>query len=543
MKRILIILSFIATTIPMLLSQQQQFRWTPDDKLKYAERIISSYYVENVDRDTIVDEAIRAMLMTLDPHSVYSTPEETRELNEPLSGNFSGIGIKFNLISTDTLYVIETVAGGPAKKVGIQPGDRIIQVNDTVIAGVKMKNTEVMKKLRGPKGTVVNVKVQRKGVPELIDFAITRDDIPIYSVESAYMADPTTGYILVTQFGENTPKEFAEALAKLKKQGMKNLIIDLQSNGGGYLNAAYELAANFLNKGDLLVYTDGPRIPSNVYKAEKDGSFPKDGRVVVLVDQYSASASEILSGALQDHDRAAIVGRRTFGKGLVQRPFPFPDGSMIRLTTARYYTPSGRCIQKPYAKGKGEEYQLDMLNRYKSGELWSADSIHFDESLKCRTLNNGRTIYGGGGIMPDVFVAVDTTYYSPYYRDLVAKGVFNSFVLDHVEKNRKQLLKSYPTEDAFYASFAVSPEMEAALIAAAEKDEVPYNDEQWQRSAPFVRAALKGLMARDLYDNGSYVRSTNPLNPVYMEALRLVCDPERYNQLINGSKRAFHKKS
>lgn len=282
MKRILIILSFIATTIPMLLSQQQQFRWTPDDKLKYAERIISSYYVENVDRDTIVDEAIRAMLMTLDPHSVYSTPEETRELNEPLSGNFSGIGIKFNLISTDTLYVIETVAGGPAKKVGIQPGDRIIQVNDTVIAGVKMKNTEVMKKLRGPKGTVVNVKVQRKGVPELIDFAITRDDIPIYSVESAYMADPTTGYILVTQFGENTPKEFAEALAKLKKQGMKNLIIDLQSNGGGYLNAAYELAANFLNKGDLLVYTDGPRIPSNVYKAEKDGSFPKDGRVVVL---------------------------------------------------------------------------------------------------------------------------------------------------------------------------------------------------------------------------------------------------------------------
>ena len=268
-----------------------------------------------------------------------------------------------------------------------------------------------------------------------------------------------------------------------------------------------------------------------------------DSRVVVMVNQYSASASEILAGAMQDNDRGLVVGRRTFGKGLVQRPFPFPDGSMIRLTTARYYTPSGRCIQKPYAKGKGEEYQLDMLNRYKSGELWSADSIHFDESLKCRTLNNGRTIYGGGGIMPDVFVAVDTTYYSPYYRDLVAKGVFNSFVLDHVEKNRKQLLKSYPTEDAFYASFAVSPEMEAALIAAAEKDEVPYNDEQWQRSAPFVRAALKGLMARDLYDNGSYVRSTNPLNPVYMEALRLVCDPERYNQLINGSKRAFHKKS
>ena len=278
---------------------------------------------------------------------------------------------------------------------------------------------------------------------------------------------------------------------------MRHLILDLEDNGGGYLGAAVSLAGQFLPFGAPVVSTRGLHSDPMTFDVDTWGG-NTDSRVVVMVNQYSASASEILAGAMQDNDRGLVVGRRTFGKGLVQRPFPFPDGSMIRLTTARYYTPSGRCIQKPYAKGKGEEYQLDMLNRYKSGELWSADSIHFDESLKCRTLNNGRTIYGGGGIMPDVFVAVDTTYYSPYYRDLVAKGVFNSFVLDHVEKNRKQLLKSYPTEDAFYASFAVSPEMEAALIAAAEKDEVPYNDEQWQRSAPFVRAALKGLMARDL---------------------------------------------
>ena len=533
MKRILIILSFIATTIPMLLSQQQQFRWTPDDKLKYAERIISSYYVENVDRDTIVDEAIRAMLMTLDPHSVYSTPEETRELNEPLSGNFSGIGIKFNLISTDTLYVIETVAGGPAKKVGIQPGDRIIQVNDTVIAGVKMKNTEVMKKLRGPKGTVVNVKVQRKGVPELIDFAITRDDIPIYSVESAYMADPTTGYILVTQFGENTPKEFAEALAKLKKQGMKNLIIDLQSNGGGYLNAAYELAANFLNKGDLLVYTDGPRIPSNVYKAEKDGSFPKDGRVVVLVDQYSASASEILSGALQDHDRAAIVGRRTFGKGLVQRPFPFPDGSMIRLTTQRYYTPSGRSIQKPYVAGEEDSYEHELIDRLQHGEYTNADSVHFADSLRYETLRLRRPVYGGGGIMPDRFVAVDTTKYSDYYRDIVAKGLLNQYCVNYIDENRKALRKKYRTEDSFVEQFTVTPEMLDGLRALGEKEGVKFNQEQYDRSLPVIQTIMKALIGRDLFTQSTYFRIANVLNPVYGEAVRIITTPAEYDGVLS----------
>ncbi len=533
MKRLISILSLLACAIPMLFSQQQQqFRWTPDDKLKYAERIISSYYVEEVNRDTIVDEAIKAMLKTLDPHSIYSTPEETRELNEPLSGNFSGIGIKFNLVSTDTLYVIETVAGGPAKKVGIQPGDRIIKVNDTIIAGVKMKNSEIMKRLRGPKGTVVNVKVQRKGVPELIDFAITRDDIPIYSVEASYMADLTTGYILVTQFGENTPKEFSDALNKLKKQGMKNLIIDLQGNGGGYLNAAYELAANFLNKGDLLVYTDGPRIPTNVYKADKDGSFPKDGRVVVLVDQYSASASEILSGALQDHDRAAIVGRRTFGKGLVQRPFPFPDGSMIRLTVSKYYTPSGRCIQKPYTKGDVEGYSSDMLKRYESGEFMHPDSIHLPDSLQYKTLHKQRIVYGGGGIMPDRFVPIDTAWYTPYYRDMMAKGIFNKYIINYIDSNRKGLTDKYPTEQSFIDSFTPDDDFNNGFIAMGKENGVEFNEEEYSKSKTQIDTILKALLASDLYEGASYSRIVNEINPTYQEGLRLINDKKEYERLL-----------
>ncbi|MCM1503629.1 MAG: S41 family peptidase [Muribaculum sp.] len=532
MRHLTAILTLLVYATPILFGQNQQFRWTPDDKLKYAERIISSYYVEEVDRDTIVDEAIKAMLQTLDPHSIYSTPEETRELNEPLSGNFSGIGIKFNLVSTDTLYVIETVSGGPAKKVGILPGDRIIQVDDTIIAGVKMKNSEVMKRLRGPKGTVVNVKVMRKGVPDLIDFAITRDDIPIYSVEAAYMADPTTGYILVTQFGENTPKEFSEALNKLKKQGMKNLIIDLQGNGGGYLNAAYELAANFLKKGDLLVYTDGPRIPTQKYTAEKDGQFPADGRVVVLVDQYSASASEILSGALQDHDRAAIVGRRTFGKGLVQRPFPFPDGSMIRLTVSKYYTPSGRCIQKPYKKGDFEDYTMDILNRYESGEFMHSDSVHVADSLQYTTLRNHRTVYGGGGIMPDKFVPIDTTWYSPYYRNMMAKGIFNKYILNYVDSHREELLKQYPDEQAFIDKFTPSDSFRDGFINMGKESGVEFNEEEFKRSETYINTILKALLASDLYESSTYSRIVNDINPTYKEGLRLINDKKEYERLL-----------
>lgn len=510
----------------------QRRELTPDQKLRMAQALIQSYYVEDVDGQQLTDEAIKAMLKTLDPHSSYTDADETKELTQPLEGKFSGIGIQFNA-ATDTVYVIQTVSGGPSEKVGIRPGDRIIAADDSIIAGRKLPNSAILKILRGEKGSKVRLKVKRAGVPEQIEFVVTRDDIPIHSVDAAYMANDSTGYIRVSRFAEDTANEVAEAVEKLRKNGMRNLIIDLQDNGGGYLGAAVELASEFLSKGDPVVYTKGLHSAPAYFNLEKDGKY-RDMRVVVMVNQYSASASEILSGALQDNDRGLIVGRRTFGKGLVQRPFPFPDGSMIRLTTARYYTPSGRSIQKHYEKGQGEEYMLDMLNRYKSGELWSADSIHQVDSLRYETLHNHRPVYGGGGIMPDVFVPVDTMFFSPYYRDLNAKGVINQFCLNYVDANREKLIKEYPTEDSFIEHFEITPELEQQLIAAGTKEKVEFNEEQWLRSRDYVLAVIKGLLSRDLYEDGSALRAINPLIPDYREALELINDTERYNKLLRA---------
>jgi len=528
MKKLIIALAAAAA----LLAGAQTYELDASKKLRYAEGIISNFYVEEVNEDSLVDEAIKAMLATLDPHSQYSTPDETRDLNQPLEGKFSGIGIMFNMVK-DTVYVIQTTVGGPSEKAGIRPGDRIISANDTVIAGKQLKNHQIIKVLRGPKGSPVKLLVKRGGVAEPIDFMLRRDDIPIYSVDDAYMANDSIGYIRVSRFAESTADEVAKAMKRLRSKGMRHMILDLEDNGGGYLGAAVQLAAQFLPQDAPVVSTGGLRSEPMTFNVETKGGDVRS-RVVVMVNQYSASASEILAGAMQDNDRGLVVGRRTFGKGLVQRPFPFPDGSMIRLTTARYYTPAGRCIQKPYEKGKGEDYHLDMLNRYKSGELWSADSIHFDEKLKYKTLQNGRTVYGGGGIMPDVFVPVDTTFFTPYYRDLVAKGIVNTFVVNQVEKHRKELLGNYPDEDSFYNGFNITPQLEQELFEVAEKEGLPFNEEQWQRSGVYIRAMLKGLMARDLYDNGSYVRATNPYNPVFVEALLLVSDPHRYGKLIRG---------
>lgn len=509
---------------------RQNGSMTPQQKLQAAAFVIDQYYVEEVDNDTIVEEAIKAMLKTLDPHSAYSTPAETEELNQPLEGKFSGIGIQFNL-NQDTVYVIQTTQGGPCEKVGVRPGDRIISANDTVIAGKKLQNSDVIKVLRGPKGSKVNLKVKRAGEPEFIDFHLVRDDIPIYSVDAAYLVDDTTGFISVTRFAESTAREVREAADSLIRLGMRNLILDLSSNGGGYLGSAVELASEFLPYGSPVVSTKGLHVPPYTYGVEDNRQLPVD-RLVVMVDQYSASAAEILSGAVQDNDRGLIVGRRTFGKGLVQRPFPFPDGSMIRLTTSRYYTPSGRCIQKPYEKGKGEEYQLDLLNRYKSGELWHADSVHVDKSQVYKT-KNGRTVYGGGGIMPDVFVPVDTSRYTPYYRDMVAKAVIAKYVIDYIEHNRTELLEKYPNEEMFAKNFEPSQAMVRELISRGEKEGVTFNEEQWDTSKEILLAILKGLMTRDLYENGIYVRSVNPLNNDFKEAYRLINDKERYIELLN----------
>ncbi len=502
------------------------------NKIAQAEKIIEACYVDTVNSDQLAEEAIKAMLATLDPHSTYSDPEETKELTTPLDGNFSGIGIQFNMLN-DTLYVIQTTSGGPSEKVGILPGDRLIQADDSIISGVKRPNSGIIKILRGPKGTPVKLKILRKGVADPIDFLVVRDDIPVYSIDAAYMADPTTGYIRLSRFSESTPKEISEAMAKLRKQGMKNLVLDLQDNGGGLLGSAIDLGARFLNRNDLVVYTKSPSMGEHFYATERDGEF-KDGRVVVLVNQYSASASEITAGALQDHDRGVIVGRRTFGKGLVQRPFPFPDGSMIRLTVSKYHTPSGRCIQKPYERGKSDEYRKDILHRYESGEFTSADSIHFSDSEKYSTLRTGRTVYGGGGVMPDVFVPVDTTGYSVYYRDLTAKGILNRFAISYVDDNRKELKKLYPTERSFLENFNITPAMIDEMVRLGETDSVKLNPEQLEISRKTIETILKGIIGRDLFETQTYFKVVNPvLNPVYVKGLEIANDPEEYRRLLS----------
>lgn len=530
------VISVVAVCLLPLAAQAQgkdkgEFKLTPDRKLLMAEQVIERFYVDSVDAGNMVQDAIVAMLKTLDPHSSYSDPEETKELTTPLEGNFSGIGVQFNMLN-DTLFVIQTTSGGPSEKVGILPGDRIVQAGDSVIAGRKLPNSRIIKILRGPKGSEVDLKVLRRGEAEPIVFHVVRDDIPVYSVDAAYMADPTTGYIRVSRFGEETDKEFDSALEKLRKQGMKNLIVDLEDNGGGYLQAAHQLASHFLDKGDMVVYTDAPKMGRTVYAVEKPGNFNK-GRLVIMANQYSASASEILSGAVQDNDRGLIVGRRTFGKGLVQRPFPFPDGSMIRLTVSRYYTPSGRSIQKPYAPGDEESYRKDMLHRYEAGEFSSADSIHLPDSLRFETLHNHRPVYGGGGIMPDLFVPIDTTAFTPYYRNLVAKGILNRFCITYVDRNRSQLNREYPDVDAFIAKFSVDSAMIDDIVKLGVADSVKLDSAQLERSRPMIETIVKGVIARDLFDTSAYFRVVNPqLSPVYREALGLINDERRYNKLL-----------
>ncbi|MBD5253807.1 MAG: S41 family peptidase [Barnesiella sp.] len=501
-------------------------------KLRLAEAVIENYYVDSVDADKMVEQAIIAMLKTLDPHSAYSTAEETRQLNEPLEGNFSGIGVRFQMLN-DTLYVIETIAGGPSEQVGILPGDRILECNDTVIAGVKMKNTDIMKILRGPRDTEAVLKIKRRGVDRTITFNVTRRDIPINSVDAWFMADATTGVIVVSRFAENTPAEMRDAIKALKKRGMKNLIIDLTGNSGGYLKSAYEIANMFLRKGDLLVFTDAPRLGRTDYLADEDGIM-LDNRVVVMVDQYSASAAEILAGAIQDNDRGVVVGRRTFGKGLVQRPFPFPDGSMIRLTVSKYYTPSGRCIQKPYVSGDPESYYHDIADRYNNGELLNADSAyHYADSLMYRTLRNGRPVYGGGGIMPDINVPLDTTFFTPYYRDIVAKGVLNKYCVTYVEDHRAAMLKAYPKVEKFVDDFQAGADLMQGLRDAAAAEGIEFDQEQYDRSAPYLANIVKALIGRDLYGQDAYYRVAYLNNPIFLKARDLINSPDKYTLILN----------
>ena len=504
------------------LPAQNKLLDSPSRKLQLAEFAISNLYVDKVDEDKLVETAIVSMLEELDPHSTYSDPEEVKRLNEPLQGNFDGIGIQFNM-ATDTLFVIQPVSGGPSEKVGILAGDRIIEVNDTVIAGVKMNTDEVMRRLRGPKGSTVTVKVLRAGVKELLPFTIKRDKIPVYSLDASYMVEGKIGYIRVNRFAATTGQEFTDALHKLQKQGMKDLILDLQGNGGGYLNAAIEVVNQFLSRKQLIVYTEGRRNPRAEFDAEGNGDF-LTGRLAVLVDEFSASASEIVTGAIQDWDRGVVVGRRTFGKGLVQRPIDLPDGSMIRLTVARYYTPSGRCIQKPYESI--EQYNRDLIDRYNRGEMLSADSIHFPDSLKYKTLRLGRTVYGGGGIMPDYFVPVDTTMYTGYYLALRDKGAIVQQNLKWVDAHRAEWMEKYKDFSHFDREFEITPAMLEELKALGKTLGVEYKEEEYRLALPLIKAQLKALIARDLWDMNEYFQVINRLSDSMNKAIELLEKPE-----------------
>lgn len=505
-------------------SRQQQ-------KLLMVENIVNNLYVDNVDEEKIVENAVRGILENLDPHSSYSTKEETTSSQETMQGSFSGIGIQFNM-QKDTLYVVQTIAGGPSEKVGILPGDRFIAVDNSIIAGRKLKNTDIMKRLRGPKGTKVNIKVKRGSNAELLEFRITRDDIPLNSIDAVYMADGKTGYIRLSRFAATSYKEFKDAITKLKKQGMQQLILDLTDNGGGYMQIAAQIANEMLNRGNLIVYTQGRKSPRQNLNADGSGTF-RTQKVVVMINQFSASASEILSGAVQDWDRGVVVGRRSFGKGLVQREFLLPDSSSFRLTIARYYTPSGRNIQKPYVKGDREDYDKDIIDRYNHGELQSADSIHFADSLKHTTLRLHRTVYGGGGIMPDVFVPLDTTQYTDYHRRLVAKGIIPQFALRYVDKNRADLKAQYPDAQKFIKEFTVTDEMLNNLVDAGKAEKVDFDKSQFAKSKEMLRTFVKAAIANDLFSTGAYFQIVNEQNDIYKEALSIINDDARYRKIIS----------
>lgn len=490
-------------------------------KLQLAEMAISNLYVDSVDEGKLAEDAIRGMLASLDPHSSYSTPKETKATNENLGGSFEGIGVQFQM-DRDTLLIIQTIVDGPSEKVGILAGDRIVSVNDTAIAGVQMDRDAIMGRLRGKKGTKVRLGVVRRGIKGTLFFTVKRDKIPVKTLDASYIIRPGMGYIRIGSFGMKTYDEFMEAVDKLREEGMRDLILDLQDNGGGFMMAAVRIANEFLQRNDLIVYTEGRHARREEFRAMGNGKL-LEGRVVVLINEFSASASEIVTGALQDQDRATVVGRRSFGKGLVQRNFDFPDRSSMRITVAHYYTPSGRCIQKPYKMGDKAGYDQDLNDRYKHGEFYSADSIHFADSLRFQTLRLHRTVYGGGGIMPDTFVPLDTTKATRFNRELAAKGVIIQGNLRYVDAHRKQLRKAWPDFAAFKERFVLPQEVVDDVVAEGAKQGVkPLDDAELQASLPLIRTQIKALVARDLWGMSEYFSIINETSDIVTKAVGLL---------------------
>ena len=493
--------------------------------------LVNNFYVDSVDIEKLTENAIINILKELDPHSTYISKEDVARMNEPLQGNFEGVGISFNVFK-DTLLVTAIIAGGPSEKAGVLAGDRIIEINKKNIAGTGIKDTDVQGLLRGKRGTTVDLKVLRKPGNEVLNFTVARDRIPIYSIDASYMLDESTAFIKLNNFSATTMSEFYEAMNKLKTQNVKNLVLDLRGNTGGYLNTAIELTDQFLESNKMIVYTDGQNEAQREYKSTLSGTFI-DGNLVVLVDELSASASEILSGAIQDWDRGLIIGRRTYGKGLVQRPFYLTDGSVVRLTTAHYYTPSGRCIQKPY-DGNVDEYWQEYRDRINSGEMFSADNISVIDSLAYKTLVNGRTVFGGGGIVPDIFVPRDTSSHYQYINRFRRNNnaVIYSYVLNYIDNNRRQLLDTYKNFNYFDKEFVVTDAMIDELVTMGEKEGIRRNEESLSITINQFKKEIKSLIARDLFTRSEFFQVYYQDDDAILKALEVIKNQSQYDALL-----------
>ena len=483
-------------------------------------RYIGQLYVDSVSVEDLTERAMVKMLEDLDPHSVYFSAEELKEADEPLNGNFDGIGVQFNIFK-DTIMVV-SISGGPSERLGIRAGDRIVEVDGENTAGIGITNRDVMKLLKGPKGTVVQVGIKREGESELLTFDITRDKIPIYSIDAAHMVDKKIGYIKVSRFAKTTMDEFRDAILSLQDQGMKDLILDLQGNGGGMLRTAIAMSDEFLSDDKLIVYTEGRAFEREDTFAQYKGLFEK-GRLVVLIDEASASASEIVSGAVQDWDRGLVVGRRSFGKGLVQRPMRLPDGSAVRLTVQKYYTPAGRCIQKPYDEGV-EAYRKEKFERYEKGEFMTLDSLDLPDSLMHKTRILEREVYGGGGILPDLFVPLDTTLNSPTFSRILRKGLCSKYALAEVDAHRTAWETRHASEDDFVRDMGFSEEEIAAFKAYVVEEGVEVDEEDWARSLPAIELRLKAFFGRNTYESKTFYRVIGGLNEALQEAIRVLND-------------------
>lgn len=497
--------------------------------------LVENNYVDSVNTDELVDYSITKMLEKLDPHTAYFNTEEATAARSQLDSGFDGIGVEFNIFN-DTVYVVTPLSGGPSEAVGIQSGDRILNVNKESLSSPGVTNAQVYKMLRGKRGTKVTLTIERLGMKDKLNFEVVRNRIPTYSVDAAYMVDKEIGYIKVSRFSETTFDEFKSALGTLKADGLKKLVLDLRGNPGGYMERATSIADEFISGDKLLVYTEGKDSRFDRKTRSKiDGAF-EQGALVVLVDEGSASASEILAGALQDHDRALIVGRRSYGKGLVQMPIKLSDNSELRLTISRYYTPSGRSIQKPYEMGKGEDYNQDLTHRYDSGEFFNVDSVKFDKTKAYKT-DGGRTVYGGGGIMPDVFVPRDTLMNSKYLFELYAKNIIREYALRYANENQKKLEKQ-PFQE-YLKSFQISDAMMAELVKDATRSGIKLNEKELNRSKPIIAAQTKAVIGRYVWGrknkNGlsnEIYEVLNPMDNVYQHAIKLFA---KASELENGN--------